>query len=144
MTALKETECDAIVQQGKVVSSRAGQVRVEIRTSSACSSCHAKGACPVGEEAIKEVDVSCPDASFTAGDPVEVSLRLSSGIRALVWGYLIPFVLMISALIAAMSLGGNELISGLAALLVLIPYYVLLFLLRDRMKKDFQFNIKHT
>ena len=36
---------------------------------------------------------------------------------------------------------GSEKVAAIAALGVLVPYYLVLFLLRDRIKKDFQFRI---
>ncbi len=142
--AMNETACDAIVQQGRVISCEPGLVRVEIKASSACASCHAKGACPMGEEKVKVIEAACPEGQFQAGDLVEVSLDRSAGHRALGLGYLVPFVVVVAVLIVSQALGGSELQSGCTALAALIPYYFCLFLLKDRMKKDFQFTVKHV
>jgi sigma-E factor negative regulatory protein RseC len=50
-------------------------------------------------------------------------------------------LLLIVALIVAMAVWDSEKLAAVAALGILVPYYAVLFLLRDRFGKDFQFRI---
>ena len=47
----------------------------------------------------------------------------------------------LTGLITAVAVTGSEKVAAVSALAVLAPYYILLFLLRDRIKRDFQFRI---
>ena len=61
--------------------------------------------------------------------------------KAVAFAFGLPLLLLVAALITAMAVSGSEKAAAIASLGVLVPYYVVLFLLRDRIKKDFQFRI---
>ena len=126
-----------------IVDSIDGQnVIVRITQSSACGGCQARNICHAAESKDKLVEVHCTDAgSFTAGQAVTVAGAESLGIKAVLWAFGLPLILLLAALAAAMAATGNERMAVLAALGILVPYYIVLFLLRDRLKKDFQFRI---
>lgn len=132
-----------ISHDGIVLSTDASHVNVGIMSQSACASCHAKGFCSAGDMQEKIVEVKTTDASsYKAGELVVVYMEESLGFSALILGYLLPFVVLMAVLITAMSLTGNELLSGLLSLVVLLPYYIALYLNRDRLRKRFDFRIK--
>ena len=118
-------------------------VYVSIVSQSACASCHAKGACNITDLNEEVVEVPRRDSSHhEVGDRVEVAMRKSQGTRAVMLGYLVPFLLVIVTLILALVLLGNEGLAGMLALAVLIPYYLLLYLRRNRLKRTFTFSIQ--
>ena len=45
------------------------------------------------------------------------------------------------ALVWTIKVTGNEMVGAIASISVLIPYYLVLFLCRNRIKKDFGFRI---
>ena len=49
---------------------------------------------------------------------------------------------MLIAVVAGVSAGWEETASGAFGVLVLIPYYIVLYVLRDKLKKRFVFNLK--
>ncbi|NQT76804.1 MAG: SoxR reducing system RseC family protein [Bacteroidetes bacterium] len=118
------------------------KIIVKIIAMSACSSCHAKGMCNVADMEEKVVEVrKIPHRDFQKNDQVTVSMKKSLGSRAVLLGYIFPFVLMIVTLLLVLFLAGNEGSAGLSAMLVLIPYYWLLYIYRSKLKSTFSFTI---
>lgn len=64
--------------------------------------------------------------------------------KAVALGYVYPFLLLMAVLIALLSMGVPELRAGILALFSLLPYYLLLFLLRKRIDSTFTFSLKKT
>ena len=117
---------------------------MNILSQSACSSCHAKGACTVADIQEKEIEISNFSKNYTPGQEVTVVFQQSQGYTAVFWGYIMPFILVLTTLIAATSLFGNELMGGLLSLAVLIPYYFILYMFRNKMKRKFTFEIEEN
>lgn len=117
---------------------------VKINSVSACSSCHAKGVCSAADQEEKYLDVPLHGAAYKRGDPVYVQVARHLGFRAVLMGYVYPFLILMAVLISLSSAGVAELRAGSIALLSIIPYYLLLYLLRNRISKSFTFSIKKT
>ena len=115
---------------------------VSIINESACSSCHANGACSVADMKDKEIEINHFNGVFRLGQSVEVIGKTSQGLKALFYGYVFPFILIMIVLITLTILHVNEGISGLISLSILIPYYFILYLTRNKIKKSFEFEIK--
>jgi len=58
------------------------------------------------------------------------------------WGFGIPFVLMVTVLVLVLLFTDDEGWAALGALAVLIPYYILLWFLRDNMREQLSFVIE--
>jgi len=54
---------------------------------------------------------------------------------------MIPFLLVLVALTTVFSVTKNEILAGLLALGILIPYYTILYYLRHYFKKVFKFEL---
>ena len=117
---------------------------VKIDSVSACTSCHAKGACSAADQEEKSLDVPLHGNSYRAGDPGHVQIAKRLGFRAVALGYVYPFLLLMVVLISTLAVGMEELMAGTFALLSLIPYYLLLYLFRNRISSTFTFSIKKT
>ena len=117
---------------------------VKIDSVSACASCHAKGACSAADQEEKYLDVPLQGADYKQGDPVYVQIAKHLGFRAVLLGYVYPFLLLMAVLIGMIASGAAELRAGGVALLSIIPYYLLLYFFRDRISKSFTFSIKKT
>jgi sigma-E factor negative regulatory protein RseC len=116
--------------------------RVKIDSVSACASCHAKGACSAADQEEKYLDVPLLGAEYKKGESVFVQVAGHLGFRAVLMGYVYPFLLLMAVLIILLAAGMAELKAGSIALLSMIPYYLLLYLLRHRISKSFTFSIK--
>ncbi len=130
-----------IEHEGTVREVRDGRVKVSFVTRSACAHCQLKGVCSAADMADKEVEVAMPAWPVQPGEQVRILLTRSLGMRALAYGYLIPFVVVMTTFFLVYRFTVNEVASGLAALLVLVPYYLLLYLLRDKIHRQFRFVI---
>jgi len=80
-------------------------------------------------------------SNYTVGQHVNVLLNTNKGFEALMWGYLIPFVILFITLLISSSYM-SELYSGIVAILILIPYYIMLYFVNGRMKRKFNFQIE--
>jgi len=89
----------------------------------------------------KLIEVKQKGSGYTTGETVNVILDRSLGNKAVLLGYFIPFILLITTLLVS-SLHFGELWSGLMAVAVLIPYYLLLFAFKDKLSKTFHFRIE--
>ncbi len=126
-----------------IVDSVDGQtVIVRITQSSACGGCQARNICNAAESKDKLVEVEYSGAeSLSPGQTVTVAAGERMGMTAVMLAFGLPVLLLIIALVAAMALTGSEKIGAVASLAVLVPYYLVLFLCRERIKKDFGFRI---
>jgi len=130
-----------ISHEGIVEDREGSRVRVKITGDAACSGCHARGACSISEEKEKSLTLPLRGTNFHVGDRVQVILAQSLGFRALFLGYILPFLLVLTTLLIISGISDNELLSGLASLSVLLPYYIALWLLRDRIDRKFVFTL---
>ncbi len=118
---------------------------VSILNKAACVSCQLKGACTLSEIEEKEIEVATnPGQNFVGGEKVKVYYQQELGFLALFLGYIFPFLIMFFILIIGQKLKYSELIYGLAAIFSLLPYYLLLFLFKNKIKNTFRFSVKKT
>lgn len=124
---------------GLVTDSRNGRVKVSL-TGSGCSSCH-KSLCMLGESKAKEVELTNPDNRYRAGEEVVVRINPGSGYLAVFVLYLIPFALMVVTLLVATTLQYSEGIAGLAALVMLVPYFLTVYGFRNSLGRNCHIEI---
>jgi len=132
----------AVIQHEGIIQSVNGEtVVVSIEASASCSSCAANSACGLSSSSKREVEVTERDNSYKPGDNVIVNMNQSLGYKAFFYGYLMPFLLLFFTIVIMISLGLNEGLSGLVAVLIIFPYYGSLYFLRGKLKKQFTFSI---
>lgn len=115
---------------------------VNMLVSSACGSCESKGHCGVAESEIKQVEIPSGNTRYKTGDQVVVRLDKSRGMLAMILGYILPFILMMIVLVISSQVSGNEVLSGLLSIGILLPYYLILYLIRNKLKQKFTFTLK--
>ena len=132
-----------IEQKGVVEEISHGLVKVNITSFSACTNCHSKQACSVLDSAVREVFVPSNNInSFSIGETVRVIMKRTMGWKATVMGYVIPFMLVLTTLLILSSLHLHEVVVGLGSLVILIPYFIALYLSRERLRNTFSFTIQ--
>ncbi len=132
-----------ITHPGVVDSVSDGTVHVRILSQSACRTCHAKSACGVADMEEKVVDIPEVHAgNYKKGDQVTITMKRSLGTKAVFLGYLMPFLVVMIALVTIITLTGKEGLAALVSIGVLVPYYYLLYRLKDRLSKQFSFYIE--
>ncbi|MBP8945059.1 MAG: SoxR reducing system RseC family protein [Paludibacteraceae bacterium] len=132
----------SIEHSGIVEQINGEQIKVLIMQQSACSECHAKSLCSIADKKEKIIEVISSDPTLKVGDRVIIYGESSIGLQAVLLAFIIPFVLIFLALFIFQHFIENELIAGILAILVLVPYYLILFLSNKRLKNKFQFKIK--
>ena len=117
-------------------------IQVQIIQQSACSGCHAKGACTAADMDDKYIDVETDQPDFKVGDPVTLLGQNSMGLFAVLLAFVIPFSLILLTLFILKQYTISEALSGSLALAVLIPYYLILSLFNKKLKSKLVFHIR--
>jgi sigma-E factor negative regulatory protein RseC len=137
------TKSENIEHPGLVTKVHDNYVEVMVLSQSACSSCHAKGACSMADLEEKQVNAfKVPGFTYTEGQQVTVYMQKNLGNLAVLFGYIVPFLLIILMLFVFVGFGFSEGQAGLAALAILVPYYIALYLSRNKLNKTFVFYAK--
>ncbi|MFP4620808.1 MAG: SoxR reducing system RseC family protein [Bacteroidales bacterium] len=133
---------DVIEHKGRIDSIEGNRVKVQFITMSACSNCHAKSVCTAAGMEEKEVEVIDDSGRFREGEEVRVLLKQSLGFKALYFGYVLPFFLLIFALFLFSTLFSNELLVGLLSIGILVPYYLIIYYRKNYFQKSFTFDLQ--
>lgn len=120
------------------------KIIVAIINASACSACHAKGACLASDLKEKEIEIIHFSGEYYPGQHVNIIGSTSQGYKAAFYGYVLPFVLVLATLLISISLTKSDGLAGLLSLAILIPYYIALYFFRDKLKHSFRFEISST
>ena len=134
---------ETISHEGIVTKITDDELEIKILAQSACAACHAKSACGMGEQAKKNLTVPRPmGRDFALNQRVNIRMAIGQGNRAAVLAYLIPIVLLLAVLFVCLGLGLSDGLSALLSIAALIPYYIVLYLRRDKLKKKFEYGIE--
>lgn len=128
-----------VYHDGQVISIDGGHARVRILSKSACTGCHAKGVCSAADVQEKIID-TVPTGPMNAGDLVTVVIEERLGWKAVFYGFFLPFVVMFIMLFTFKAITGSETEAALFAIASLFPYYLVLYLFRKKIEKDFIFR----
>jgi sigma-E factor negative regulatory protein RseC len=133
-----------IEHQGIVENIDGTCVQVRIFQTSACASCTAKKFCSSADSKEKIIEINNSSGNHKVGDKVIIQSEIAVGMKAVFISFVIPFFILIVSLFVIMSITNkNELLSASLSLLFLIPYYVILRMKRNYLKKELSFSIKN-
>ena len=131
-----------ISHEGIITAINDNNVEVKILSKSACASCNIKGACNMSEMKEKIININTPKANdFQIGQNVMVSMGLGQANKAVVFAYVIPTIILFSMIFILNHFKIEEGINALISISSLAPYYLILFLFRDKMKRKFEYEI---
>ena len=134
-----------IEHKGKVLMVEGDRIDVEIIAESACAACSVKKACGMGEQKEKIVQLLTKSARFyEAGEDVWVYMEERKGIKAAMYAYMLPLVVMLAVLLVLSEMGFSDLIVALGALGSLALYYIVLSFFRKRIEKELIFKLRKT
>ena len=134
---------EVISHKGRVTGCEGGKVSVEIVSESACAACHAAGLCTMAESSKKIIEVPLvPGESYVTGQEVEVCLARKSGLKAVLFSYVIPVMFLLILILSLSNIGLGELAVGLLSAGGMALYYFVLYLLRDHLAEGYGFFIK--
>ena len=132
---------ESIEHEGVVEKVSEENVTVRITSQSACGECHAKPACTMAESKDKLIEIYTKE-KVTHGQKVMVTITQKQGFTATWLAYLLPVILVVIVLSITYFISNNEELSGILALVVIVPYFIILRALNDKLKKTFSFKIK--
>jgi sigma-E factor negative regulatory protein RseC len=120
-------------------------ITVEISVHSACSSCHAKSICLPSEnknQLVKAKNIN--NETFQIGELVSIYMKESLGKKAVIIGYVIPFIVLFATLFISNYFLEKELLSALIALGFVGLYYFIIRLLnrKNKIDREFVFFVK--
>lgn len=134
---------ETISHEGVVTKITDDELEIKILAQSACAACHAKSACGMGEQAEKTLTVPKPkDKEFALNQKVNVRMAIGQGNKAAVLAYLLPIILLLAVLFVCIGLGLGEGLSAIISFISLVPYYIVLYLRRDKLKRQFEYIIE--
>lgn len=132
----------ALQHKGVVIGVEANVVTVSVMAESACAGCHAKGICgESGAERIIRVATSAA-SEYSVGDRVVVALlKQSMAMSSVVWGYMIPLVVLLVALFGGVALGLSDGVAAITSIVAVAIYYAGLYLARKIFERKIEFTI---
>lgn len=131
-----------IQHTGKILSLQKNIAEISLQQTSACASCHAKGACVSSDTKERLITASINPEKYSIGEEVQVILRTGQGYKAVLLAYVLPFILILIALILGEALSVPEWQSGLFSLVVAALYFIFLKLFGTKITKTMTFEIE--
>ena len=135
------TEKNSIWHEGIVRDVKAQTIEVVIYSHSACSACHAKGACGMSDIKQKVIIAERPAFEIKAGERVVVYAAMGNAVYSVVMAYIIPSILIVSAIFFLVRAGASELTAAVASLVLLGGYFWALYLFRNKIGKKIKFTV---
>ena len=134
---------ETISHEGIVTKITDDELQIKIIAQSACAACHAKSACTMSDQQEKILTVPRPKGQeINLFQKVNVVMGVGQGNKAAVLAYLIPIVLLLAVLFVCLGLGLGEGWSALVSIAALVPYYIILYSQRDKLKRNFEYRIE--
>lgn len=129
---------------GIVENINGSRLKVKIVQSSACSACSVKGHCSASETKEKIIDVyNKNNVPCQVGERVMIVGTTSMGMKAVLLAFVLPFIVLLLALIISLKLtGGDEAVSAQVSLGTLVPYYLIIYICRNRLSRSFMFILE--
>ncbi len=132
-----------ICHSGIIKSISEDKIEISILAQSACSSCHSKGMCGMSETEEKIIEIfKFTKNKYKKGDNVNIGMNKNIAGKAVFFGYLLPFIIMMIAMLTVNHYSSNDAITGITTLLSIGIYYLTLSLFRKKLNKSFTFYIK--
>lgn len=134
---------DQIKHIGTILSIEGNLLHVKMLQSSACSGCHAAKLCQSSETKEKIVDVVSDHADqYSQGQNVMLIGSVHQGLKATLWAYVIPVILLVLTLCVAIIMGYTETFSATCSLGSVAVYFIILYFFRDKFRNKFSFEIQ--
>lgn len=132
-----------IMHHGTVRQIKGHHVVVRINRGTACSSCGVAGYCHVSDAHGQLIDVyDASSSDFHVGDTVKVWISASSGRYAVVTGFVLPLILLITTIVLMRWFTGNDGVAALSGLIILLPYYIGIYLSRGFLSRHLTFHLE--
>lgn len=127
----------------RAIDPREGILTVEVTDGGDCQGCAAAKLCGKSSShssTMLKVDVEYP-SYFYVGQKVTLHGSETLHRRAIVLATVVPCVLLVGAMVMVYLLSGSQLVACLSALAAVVIFFVLLWVYRDKIDRDFSFTI---
>ena len=133
-----------IKHAGIVESIEGGCMKVRIMQTSACSGCKISAHCSASDTKEKLVDIydKVSIGQHAAGGAVVVVATYQTALQAVLVGFVYPFIILVATLVFILQVSGNEVLAALSSLGILIPYYFIVYLMREKLRQKFSFTLE--
>lgn len=136
---------DQILHHGVVEKLMPGRnmVGVRIADSDECAACAAAKICRAGNNSSELLAVTVPPGMrLNIGDKVEVTGSEQLHRKAIRLLMLYPTMAIIAVMVGVYLLWGNQLMAALAGVGVMFMFFIILYVCRNRINREFVFVIK--
>jgi sigma-E factor negative regulatory protein RseC len=131
---------DCLEQKGIIEDISDSTIKIRVQPLSACDNCQTKSLCNIKGNRDNLIELTDKSGSFSVGEIVNLMVEKSAGYRALFLGYLLPLIIVLVSIVVLLIAGLSEIIAGTASLLMLVPYYLILYSLRHIIKKKIKIS----
>ena len=131
-----------ITHDGVVIKIDGRKVHVQIVSHSACSGCHARGACTASDSKEKIIIAQSGGVEYKIGDRVTIIGSNNAAWFAVRLAFIYPIIAAFIVLPSILVVTNNEMLACLGCLAMLAVYYFVLFLCRNRVEKKFVFTLQ--
>ena len=132
-----------ISNQGTIVKLKKQKVIVKIEAKSACGHCNIKDSCYIQTCQNKVIEIRTNQASnYKIGETVNVFIDESSAWKAIFCAYILPLILVLTTIITGICWGTDEIVSAIYGILILIPYYLILYISKTYIRDKIKFGIE--
>ncbi|MCD7721441.1 MAG: SoxR reducing system RseC family protein [Prevotellaceae bacterium] len=133
---------DYILHEGVVTALKGGQVEVRIERTPSCQGCQAAGLCKAAKGGTSLVTATFQGEEPRVGESVTVEASVGQGLRAALWAYVAPLLLLVAVLGLTVALTHNEGASALAGIGSVAVYYLALHRFGGRLFKGLSFRVR--
>ena len=133
----------SVAHKGTIIEITEEFIRVEIINKSMCAACHAKGMCTMSDVSAKIIRVNNYFGdTYAVGEQVRVVMKKTLGLKAVWISYVFPLIILMILLLSLPKFGLSELNAGLIAVVGVVIYYGCIWLLKDKIAREFTFTIE--
>lgn len=129
-----------ITHSGFVSQVADGHVKVSLFRPEACGGCQMKDYCGGDNDERQEFELVAN--GYQVGDEVQLLMSTSTGLRAVLVAYLVPFAVLLLSLIIGLEMGLTEAEAALVSLSTTGLYYILLKMISKSIKGHFSISIQ--
>lgn len=133
---------EKVTHPGVVKKIEGNKAEISVISKASCVSCSLNNVCSVSDMKEKIIEVDLADlGQHNEGENVTVEMKQAYGTWAVLLGYFFPFLVLFFGLMLFLHWGLDQGLAGILAIALLIPYYGILYLLRDFFKKRFRYLV---
>lgn len=131
-----------MTHKASIISVEPDTVTVRVIDGEACDACKLAGCCGSGKSPAAELRISTNRAfRYKTGDIVEVETAPNALGKAILWGFILPVIILVGAIMAFA--GASDATLGAAVGLICVAiYFLILRMLRHRLSDSVQWRLR--